>query len=267
MKKRRLLLAIVPVMLGLLIMSGVVLARGPADPSAAPATQATVGTGFTYKGRLDQGGTSVSGTCDFEFKLFDAATGVTQIGSPVPQNNVTVTDGQFTVLPDFGPGTFSGTERYLELAVRCLADPIDTLPFTKLSPRQELTATPYATQASSAASAPRTGLTNVPGGFADGVDDDTKYTPGAGLILTGDQFSIDTDVILQRVSGECSSGNAIRVIASDGNVTCESVSTTLLGHLGTLRTDPVRVNIQEPAAGVPKLGATGWVGLRGLLTK
>lgn len=35
-------------------------------------------------------------------------------------------------------------------------------------------------------------LTNVPGGFGDGTDNDTLYTPGAGLALAGSQFSIGT---------------------------------------------------------------------------
>jgi hypothetical protein len=47
-----------------------------------------------------------------------------------------------------------------------------------------------ATLAFSATMAPWSGLSDVPAGFADGVDDDTTYTAGTGLDLTATTFSI-----------------------------------------------------------------------------
>jgi hypothetical protein len=38
--------------------------------------------------------------------------------------------------------------------------------------------------------APWAGLTSVPAGFADGIDNDTLYTAGSGLVLTNTQFSL-----------------------------------------------------------------------------
>ncbi|MHC5027670.1 MAG: hypothetical protein ACYTGR_13025, partial [Planctomycetota bacterium] len=38
-------------------------------------------------------------------------------------------------------------------------------------------------------------LFDVPAGFADGVDDDTTYSAGAGLVLAGTMFSLDTDAV------------------------------------------------------------------------
>ncbi|MEE4270140.1 MAG: hypothetical protein V2I67_00600, partial [Thermoanaerobaculales bacterium] len=43
-------------------------------------------------------------------------------------------------------------------------------------------------------------LTAVPPGFADGVDDDTTYSPGPGLILDGDQIRIDWGLFHTRTS-------------------------------------------------------------------
>ncbi len=47
-----------------------------------------------------------------------------------------------------------------------------------------------ATLAFSATQAPWTGLTGLPAGFADGVDNVSTYTAGAGLILSGTAFSL-----------------------------------------------------------------------------
>ena len=53
MKTRTLILMMIPVLFGLLITAGVVIARGPSAPSAAPPAAGPVGSGFTYQGRLD----------------------------------------------------------------------------------------------------------------------------------------------------------------------------------------------------------------------
>jgi len=128
--------------------------------------QAAIGTEFTYQGRLTDGGTPANGTYDFEFILFDALSDGNQVGSPVMKDNVTVTDGLFTVQLNFGD-VFDGTALYLQIGVRSGAS---IGAYTTLTPRQALTAAPYARYA---AKAPWSGLTNVPAGFADGVDDGT----------------------------------------------------------------------------------------------
>lgn len=102
--------------------------------------QAVLGTGFTYQGRLTDGGAPANGTCDFEFKLYDDPTGGAQIGPTLTKDEVTVSDGLFTVMLDFG-AIFDGTALYLEIAVRPGSD---TGAYTTLTPRQPLTTAPYA---------------------------------------------------------------------------------------------------------------------------
>jgi hypothetical protein len=153
--------------------------------SAAAAAAQPVGTRFTYQGRLTDGASPASGTYDMEFALFDAATGPGGDGLggvSVAVDDVVVTQGLFTVLLDytFFPNAFQGTRVWIETRVRPGAS---TGAYTTLTPRQELTP---ATQAVFSTAAPWTGLTGVPAGFADGVDDDsggdvTAVTAGAGL--------------------------------------------------------------------------------------
>jgi hypothetical protein len=105
---------------------------------------------FTYQGRLTDGGTPPTGTYDMQFKLYDTATvgtGTLQ-GSPNTVTNATVNvaSGVFTVQLDFGASGFPGTDRYLEINVRHPGDPS----YTTLSPRQQLTSTPYAIRAATA---------------------------------------------------------------------------------------------------------------------
>jgi len=162
------------VLLVVLILSG----TASAIPLNAP-----LGTGFTYQGRLTDGGAPANGTYDLEFKLYDALSGGSQVGSTVSQGDVTVSDGLFTVQLDFG-NVFDGTALYLEIGVRPGAS---DGAYTPLTPRQALTATPYAIYASKA---PWSGLTGVPAGFADGTDDGATYTAGSGLSLAGTEFSV-----------------------------------------------------------------------------
>ena len=111
------------------------LAMGPSAALSAPTS-----TAFTYQGQLKQAGIPLNGMVDFQFSLWDAATGGAQIGTIVPVNVVNVADGLFTVMLDFGATAFSGDARWLQVAVRSGAG----VAFTTLSPRQPLTAAPYA---------------------------------------------------------------------------------------------------------------------------
>jgi hypothetical protein len=100
-------------------------------------------TQFTYQGKLSDTGAPASGQYDFQFKLFDTATVGTGIqqGSTVAVSNVTVTVGIFTVQIDFGAGVFpAAANRFLEIAVKQTSGSS----FTTLSPRQPVTANPYA---------------------------------------------------------------------------------------------------------------------------
>lgn len=116
------------------------LLLAPADGGRAAPAFAPLGTAFTYQGQVSQGGTPFTGACDFQFGLFADPAGGAALGTQSP-SNVPVAGGLFTVQLDFGAAAFAGEARFLEIAARC---PAGGGAFTTLSPRQPLTATPYA---------------------------------------------------------------------------------------------------------------------------
>lgn len=114
------------------------LAAGAEPPPNTP-----LGTAFTYQGRLTgDAGLPVDGACDLRFSLWDDPDAGSQAGPTLDIPGVVVTGGLFTVPLDFGP-VFDGAALWLEIAVRCGDDP----DYTLLSPRQALTAAPYAINA------------------------------------------------------------------------------------------------------------------------
>lgn len=110
-------------------------------PPAALNPAAPTGSTFTYQGNLKDDGVPYTGTCDFDFYLFDDATAGNQISSNVLLANVAVSSGTFTVQLDFGSDAFTGEARWLEVGVRC---PAGGVGWITLEPRQPLTAAPYA---------------------------------------------------------------------------------------------------------------------------
>ena len=100
---------------------------------------------FTYQGRLTDGGTPANGSYDLQFTLFEAAAGSgLPIGSTITRSAVAVAGGVFTVQLDFGASAFPGADRFLEIATRQHSADPNTPPYTTLSPRQQITSTPYA---------------------------------------------------------------------------------------------------------------------------
>ncbi len=109
-------------------------------------------TAFTYQGSLNNTGAAATGNYDFEFKLFDALAGGTQQGSTLTQNSVAVANGVFSVSLDFG-NQFPGANRFLEIRVR--QSGVGEL--VLLTPRQQLTSTPYSVKSLTATNATQLG--------------------------------------------------------------------------------------------------------------
>jgi len=131
------------------ILTILILASGLLVCLPKVGTSETMGTAFTYQGRLIDVNELADGLYDFQFKLFDSAGGVGQVGGDVDMPDIDVIDGYFTAELDFGGGIFDGSRRWLEIGVRPgeLEDPNA---YTTLSPRQEVTPNPYAIYAKNA---------------------------------------------------------------------------------------------------------------------
>jgi hypothetical protein len=105
---------------------------------------APTGTTWIYQGRLMDSNNPADGEYDFQFKLYNEPNGT---GVYIPQlniiNDIDVIDGYFTVELDFGSSVFNGDAKWLEVSVRP-GDSNDVNDYVTLSPRQEVSPTPYA---------------------------------------------------------------------------------------------------------------------------
>jgi len=98
------------------------------------------GTAITYQGLLKGGsGAPASGSYDFRVLVYDASSSGTVVGGPLTNSATSVSNGLFTIGLDFGPGVFSGPDRWIEIGVRSNGAAL----FTTLTPRQKVTALPY----------------------------------------------------------------------------------------------------------------------------
>lgn len=112
-------------------LRGIALAIGLACSAAVFAQTSPQLPDFTYQGRLTQSGAPANGNFDLTFALFDQATGGSQVGSTITQNDFPVVDGIFSLSLGF-PGAFTGTQLYLQVTVEG----------TPLLPRQAVSTTP-----------------------------------------------------------------------------------------------------------------------------
>jgi hypothetical protein len=195
----------------LMILAFLTVAAVRAGPTAPGAD---LGTAFTYQGQLNLDGQPVDNTCNFQFSLYDDELGNVQIGATQTITGVGVSTGLFTVQLDFGASTFQGNARWLGVQVQCQGDAA----YADLG-LQALTAAPYALHA---LSTPWDGISDMPAGFADGVDD----------VGTGDYWSL--------------TGNAGTDPASHFLGTSDGVSLTL----AVSGTPALRL---EPTGGTPNL--------------
>jgi trimeric autotransporter adhesin len=124
------------------------------------------GTAFTYQGRLNANGAPANGTYDLTFARFENPTGGGALLGPITNSAVSVSNGLFTTVLDFGPYNADayGRGRWLEISVRTNGSG----PLAILGPRQLMTPAPSAIYASYAGGPPPGGGFNAD--LLDGFD-------------------------------------------------------------------------------------------------
>ncbi len=165
------------------ILTILLLALGLMFLQAEVSNAEPMGTAWTYQGRLLDANGPSDGMYDFQFKLYDNANVIdgNQVGADVNVPDVDVIDGYFTVVLEFGCDVFNGDARWLEIEVR-QADSNDPNDFITLSPRQEVTPTPYALQ--------------TRGIFVDGIEN-----VGIGTDIPFERLEVDNGNLLVRGIG------------------------------------------------------------------
>ena len=181
-----------------------------------------LGTEFTYQGELkDSAGNPHNGTFDFQFEAFDlsvANSGVS-LGFFVA-DDVEVVDGIFTTQIDFDGGAFFGDKVWLEISVR---DGASTGGYTQLLPRQQVTATPYASHASFALNVGTNSVSTneIINATIDTIDLANSSITSAkiadGTIAAND---INSSQIQRRISASCAAGEFMQSVNQDGTPVC-----------------------------------------------
>lgn len=200
---------------------------------AAPFVQGQT-TEFTFQGSLQNSSAPANGNFDFEFLLFDALSGGTQLGTTLVRSSVAVTAGTFAVNLDFG-SQFSGANRFLEIRVRQTGGG----GFTPLTPRQSVGSSPYsvqslnATNATSATTANTATNANQLGGVAANqyvVTTDPRMTDSRNPLSGSSNYIQNQNAGAQASSNFNVSGNGTAGGTLSGNIVNAATQYNLGGN-------------------------------------
>ena len=196
------------------------------------------GTAFTYQGRLNDGNAPANGKYDLQFTIYDSPGGGLIVGGPLTNAPATVSNGLFTVTLDPGAGVLTGPARWLEIGVRTNGS---VSAYQTLSPRQPLTAVPYAVTAGNV-----TGV--VPAGSLSGsYPGAVTFNNGANVFdgtFNGNGSGLTALNASQLASGTVPSaalGNAWQIGGNSGT----SPDTNFLG---TADNQPLELRVNESRA-------------------
>jgi hypothetical protein len=103
-----------------------------------------LGSAFTYQGQLTDNGSPANAMYDFQFGLFTSATGGTAVDT-INLDDLSVSNGLINASLDFTALPFDGQGLWIEVNMR----PAGSGSYTTLSPRQALSAAPFALYAMS----------------------------------------------------------------------------------------------------------------------
>lgn len=197
---------------------------------------------FTFQGRLTDMSNPPTAVYQMEFKLFDASAGGNQIGVTITNENISVVQGVFTLSLDFGSNVFTGADRFLEISVRRNAGEN----YIVLSPRQQISSSPYSIRTISAQQADLALDSNKLGGI-----NASEYLTNS----TADSSFIRNSTVQQtgtfNISGDGTIGGTLQAKA----VTAQ----TITGTIGLNQTDGT-TNLGTYIGGSSSGATGGWFG-------
>jgi len=155
--------------------------------------------------QLNSGGSNYTGVAEIAPALWDAASSGNQVGTNNPTSVlVGVTNGLFTIALDFGSDPFTaGAPRWLEFGVRTTL-----VPFTILSPRQPVTAVPYA----------------ITAGYVTTAGNATSFSGS----LAGDVMGTQSATVIAMVGGQTATSVAAGVSAANTATSANTANTIVM---------------------------------------
>ena len=127
---------------------------------------------FTYQGQLRNAGQLVNGPVDLRITLWDADVAGGQVGSANTFNAMQLNDGRFACGLNFGGAAFDGSNRWIQVEFR---NPAGSGQYQALTPRDKITATPYALYA----------LNGANGVWVYDTDQQSLTAPGKRVVIMG----------------------------------------------------------------------------------
>jgi hypothetical protein len=193
---------------------------------ASATTLRAQSTAFSYQGRLNHNSAPATGLFDLRFTLFGEATNGAPVSSRITHSAVGVTNGLFTVLLDFSSDPFTGPARWLDIEAR----PAGGATFTVLTPRQPVSATPYAVTALNALTAKQVaGVSGNALHAADGSPQNAVFVNNDGNVGVG------TTNPQERFDLRSGDGSYLRVDLENGDIKANGGSD---GHWGVFNDGP-----------------------------
>lgn len=207
MKYKNLFLILLILLIPLAVTAAIALASGLGQDRLQNHANLLPSQPFTYQGELLDDDQPEPGPCDFQFGLWDATTLGSQVGMTQTLTSIPLDSGRFSVVLNddgqIGASPFDGQALWMAIDVDC---PSGIGSYVSLTPRQRLTAAPYAYFSTEASFAPWAGISAKPDGFADDIDDDTLYDAGTGLALITTTFDVESGY---RLPQDCDTGHLV----------------------------------------------------------